>query len=442
MAVKVGMVSLGCSKNQVDAEIMLALLKKGGYALCADADECDVVIVNTCGFIEDAKRESIEQILEFCQRKAQGELKVVVVTGCLAERYRQQLVEEIPEADVVLGIGANASIVEAVEQALNGQRTTSFPEKDKLMLNGERVLANENYFAYLKLADGCDNRCTYCAIPLIRGSFRSRKMEDILDEAQRLADMGVRELNVVAQDTTRYGEDLYGKLMLPELLEKLCQIDKLHWIRVLYCYPDRVTDELLEVMNREEKLVKYIDLPIQHCDGTVLSRMNRRGDRESLTALMERIREQVPGVTIRTTLITGFPGETEEQFESLCGFVKDVKFDRLGCFAYSREEDTPAASFGDQIDEEDKQRRAEVIMETQYAIMEQKNLAQVGSTLEVLAEGYDRETGLCFGRSRMDAPDIDSYVYFYADKKPRPGSFVNVRITKAVGYDLIGETTA
>ena len=267
-------------------------------------------------------------------------------------------------------------------------------------------------------------------------------MEDILDEAQRLADMGVRELNVVAQDTTRYGEDLYGKLMLPELLEKLCQIDKLHWIRVLYCYPDRVTDELLEVMNREEKLVKYIDLPIQHCDGTVLSRMNRRGDRESLTALMERIREQVPGVTIRTTLITGFPGETEEQFESLCGFVKDVKFDRLGCFAYSREEDTPAASFGDQIDEEDKQRRAEVIMETQYAIMEQKNLAQVGSTLEVLAEGYDRETGLCFGRSRMDAPDIDSYVYFYADKKPRPGSFVNVRITKAVGYDLIGETTA
>ena len=442
MAIKVGMVSLGCSKNQVDAEIMLSLLQKGGYELCAEAESCDVVIINTCGFIEDAKRESIENILEFCQQKQLGQIKVVVVTGCLAERYREQLVAEIPEADVVLGIGANSHIVAAIEQALEGKHLSAFPEKEKLPLNGERVLANDGYFAYLKLADGCDNRCSYCAIPLIRGNFRSRRMEDILAEAERLADMGVRELNVIAQDTTRYGEDIYGKLMLPELLKKLCEIDKLHWIRVLYCYPDRVTDELLDVINSEEKIVKYIDLPIQHCNGEVLHRMNRRGDRESLTKLMQKIRDRIPDVILRTTLITGFPGETDAQFEELCEFIKEVKFDRLGCFPYSCEEDTKASLYEDQIDEEVKIRRAQVVMETQFSIMEEKNKAQIGRVLEVLAEGYDDEIGLFYGRSCMDAPDIDSCVYFYAQKPPKPGDFVKVKITKAVDYDLFGEYTA
>ncbi|MFR4990532.1 30S ribosomal protein S12 methylthiotransferase RimO, partial [Anaerotruncus colihominis] len=322
MSVKVGMVSLGCSKNQVDAERLLAQIEKGGYEICADASQCDVVIINTCGFIEDAKRESIETILEFAQLKTGGALRALVVTGCLAERYREQVAAEIPEADVVLGIGCNADILGAIERALHGEKTVAFGEKEALSLEGERVLANEPYFAYLKVAEGCDNRCSYCAIPLIRGPFRSRPMENIVAEAQRLAARGVTELNVVAQDTTRYGEDLYGHLALPELLEKLCRLDGVRWVRMLYCYPDRITDRLLDVMAREEKIVKYMDIPIQHVNGRILSLMNRRGNAGSLTALMEKIRARVPGVVLRTTLITGFPTETQEEFEQLCEFVQ------------------------------------------------------------------------------------------------------------------------
>ncbi len=436
MAVKIGMVSLGCSKNQVDAEWMLAKIAEKGWEICPDPHQCDAVIINTCGFIEDAKKESIETILEFCQKKGQDALKVVAVTGCLAERYQQQVAEQIPEADVVLGIGRNAQLVDAIEHALEGHRTVAFGAKEDLPLEGERILANEPFYAYLKVADGCDNRCSYCAIPLIRGRFRSRPMENIVAEAQRLAARGVTELNVVAQDTTRYGEDLYGRLALPELLQQLCRIPSIKWVRILYCYPDRITDQLLEVMAQEEKIVKYMDIPLQHADGALLAQMNRRGNRESLTSLLNRIREKVPGVILRTTMIVGFPGETQEQFEELCQFVKDVKFERLGCFTYSAEEDTPAAEMPNQVDEELKRHRAELLMDTQYPILEAFNQSQVGQTLEVAVEGF--EDGYWYGRSYMDAPDIDTKVYFTSSSNYELGTYVPVKINGVLDYDLSG----
>lgn len=436
MAIKVGMVSLGCSKNQVDAELLLAMVVKGGYEICADAYQCDVVIINTCGFIEDAKKESIENILEFCQMKEQGRIQVVCVTGCLAERYRDQVALEIPEADVVLGIGRNGDIITAIEQALAGKRTVCFGEKDELSLEGDRILANQPFFAYLKVADGCNNCCTYCAIPLIRGNFRSRPMENIIAEAKRLAAQGVTELNVVAQDTTRYGDDLYGKLMLPQLLQELCQIEGIRWVRILYCYPDRITDDLLTVMAENDKIVKYMDVPIQHCSERVLKAMNRRGSRESLAALMQKIRDMVPGVVLRTTLITGFPSETDAEFTELCEFIREVKFERLGCFAYSQEEDTPAAQM-QQIDEEVKRRRAEIVMQEQVEISHAFNERMMGKKLLVLVEG--QENGHYFGRSYMDAPDIDTRVYFKSEKHHQPGDYVPVIISDAEEYDLLGQ---
>lgn len=438
MAYKVGMVSLGCSKNQVDAEIMLALIQENGFELCADAEQCDVVIINTCGFIEDAKKESIETILEFCQMKAEGKIKVVVVTGCLAERYQKEVALEIPEADVVLGIGCNGEIVKAIKQALAGERVVSFADKTLMPLSGNRVLANAPFFAYVKLADGCNNRCAFCAIPLIRGDFRSRPMEDVLDEVKRLAAQGVKEVNVVAQDTTRYGDDLYGRLVLPELLREICKIDGIRWVRILYCYPDRITDELLEVMAQEEKIVKYVDVPIQHASGEVLRAMNRKGNADTLKALLQKIRDKVPGVVLRTTMIVGFPGETEEQFEELCNFIHEVKFERLGCFTYSREEDTPAAEMADQIDPEVMQRRAEVLMTEQLSIAEEINKTFVGKTFTVMVEDMDEESGLYYGRSYMDAPDIDTKVYFSSEEDLYPGDFVEVVIENFVEYDLVG----
>lgn len=438
MAVKVGMVSLGCSKNQVDAERLLALALENGYEISADPAQCDVVIINTCGFIEDAKRESIENILEFCQLKEQGIVKVVVVTGCLAERYREELAAEIPEADVILGIGRNTDLAAAVQKALEGQRVVEFAPKANLPLDGDRVLTTAPYSAYLKIAEGCDNRCSYCAIPLIRGGFRSRRMEDIVAEAEDLAANGAKELNLIAQDTTRYGEDLYGEYKLAELLRRLCQIDGLHWIRILYGYPDRVTDELLEVMATEEKVVKYIDLPLQHANGRVLKAMNRKGDCQGLSALMERIRQKVPGVVLRTTFIAGFPGETEEEFAQLCQFVKETKFERLGCFAYSVEEDTPAAEMENQLDDEVKRHRADLIMEQQMDIAFAWGKSMAGKTLEVLVEGYDLEQQMYVGRSYMDAPDIDTKTSFLSQNQWNPGDFAQVEIVDSVGYDLIG----
>lgn len=439
MAVKVGMVSLGCSKNQVDGEIMLSLIQRDGYELCGDAEQCDVVIINTCAFIEDAKRESIENILEFCELKRQGVIKAVVVTGCLAERYQQELVTEIPEADVILGIGRNTDIVNAIDQALQGERVVEFAPKDELVMDAERVLTNAPYYAYIKLADGCDNRCTYCAIPNIRGRFRSRKMENILEEVRRFAAQGVTEMNLVAQDTTRYGEDIYGKLMLPELIREVCKVDGVHWVRILYCYPQRVTDELLEVMASEPKVVKYMDVPVQHASGRILKAMNRRDDYDYLKGLMQKIRDKIPGVVLRTTFITGFPGETEEDFAEMTRLVKEVKFERLGCFTYSPEDGTPAYSMPDQIAEETKRRRADIVMSEQLAIAEEFAQSWIGRELEVVVEGLNEETGIYYGRSYMDAPDIDTRVYFDSPYEHETGEYVMVTVTGSQGYDLVAE---
>ena len=439
--VKVGMVSLGCPKNQVDAEILLALLRKGGYELTNDAGNADVVIVNTCGFIESAKQESIENILEFCQLKKEGQIRCVVVTGCLAERYREELVREIPEADVVLGIGSNTEIASAVEKALQGQKLAAYGKKTALPLEGERVLSTLPYYAYLKIAEGCSNNCTYCAIPMIRGGFRSRQMEHIVEEAKGLAARGVKELVIVAQDTTRYGEDLYGRPMLAELLEELCRIDGFVWIRTLYCYPERIDDKLLDVLAREEKLAKYLDIPLQHCSGRVLRDMNRVGDRESLTALIQKIRQRVPGITLRTTLIAGFPGETEAEFTELMEFVHDIEFERLGCFAYSIEEGTKAAAMNNQLPEKTKQRRADHIMEQQMFINEKKNRAQIGTVKKTVTEGYDKYGGVYFGRTEADAPDIDGKIFFHSGRKLAVGEFVDVLVEDVLDYDLIGTVT-
>ena len=440
MAVRVGMVSLGCSKNQVDAERMLYKIQKAGYQLIEDAALADIAIINTCGFIESAKQEAIETIFEFVALKNEGRIKKIVVTGCLSERYREEVSELIPESDAVVGIGCNEDIVSVLEKIREGERVEAFDDKEKLSLTGGRVLTTLSFTSYLKIAEGCDNRCSYCAIPDIRGRFRSVPMENLLDEAKKLVAEGVRELNVIAQDTTRYGIDLYGKYMLPELLTELCKIDELKWIRILYCYPERITDELLDVMAKEEKIVKYIDLPIQHCDDAILKAMHRQGTEASLREVIKKIRDKVEGIVIRTTLITGFPGETEEQFNRLAEFVNEMEFDRLGCFPYSEEEGTPAAEMDCQIDEEIREHRAEIIMEQQSVIAEKKNNALIGKTLEVVTEGFDRYGECWFGRSAADAPEIDGKIFFTApDKKPFPGCFVKVRIDDVLDYDLIGE---
>ena len=435
MTIKVGMISLGCSKNQVDAERLLAMLAGEGFSICNDMTECDAVIVNTCGFIEDAKKESIDTILECCAAKGEGNLKCVAVTGCLAERYREELAQEIPEADVVLGIGSNGKIGEAIKKAVMGEHFAEYGEKEALSMEGERVLANEPWFAYVKVAEGCDNRCSYCAIPLIRGRFRSRPMENVLEECRALAARGVTEINLVAQDTTRYGEDLYGESRLPELIDGVCEIEGVHWVRVLYCYPDRVTDQLIETIARQPKAVHYFDIPVQHASAHVLRDMNRRGDRESITALCRKIRERIPDVVLRTTLIAGFPTESEEDFAELCRLVEEVRFDRLGCFAYSQEEDTPAGAM-EQLPEELRRRRAEIIMELQMSAAFDFADRCIGRTLEVLAEGC--EDGQYYGRSYMDAPDIDTKVYFTSEDEIEFGSYVPVLITDTCDYDLIG----
>lgn len=440
MAYRIGLVSLGCEKNRVDAEMMLAKLQQRGYQLVEDAAMGDVAIVNTCGFIDAAKQESIEEILELAKLKEEGRIQAVVVTGCMAERYREEILKELPEVDAVVGIGANNDIAGVIEQVLAGKQVQSFPEKENMPLSGDRVQTTPSYFSYLKIADGCDNRCTYCAIPMIRGRFRSRSMEDILEEANTLAQRGVKELMVIAQDTTRYGEDRYGKLMLPELLTQLCKIDSIRWIRLLYCYPDRLTEELMDVIAREEKIVKYLDLPLQHCNGRVLKAMNRHGNREELTRLLKKVREKIPDITLRTTFIVGFPGETQEEFEDLAEFVKEIEFDRMGCFTYSQEEGTPAARMKDQVEEEEKVRRQELLMEAQMRIMERKNQALIGKTLTVLCEGFDRYAECWFGRSEADAPEVDGKVFFtHQGKKPALGQFVPVTITDTMDCDLIGE---
>lgn len=436
---KISMVSLGCPKNQVDAEQMLAALKKGGFEIGVEEAQADAIIINTCGFIEDAKKEAIENILEAAQYKTEGNCKALIVTGCLAERYRDDVTEEIPEVDVCVGIGANGRICEIVKAAIEGKCENAYGEKHELDLNADRILGGYPFSTYLKVADGCDNCCTYCAIPKIRGRLRSRKIEDCVAEARKLAERGVKELIVVAQDTTAYGTDIYGEPKLCELLKKLCEIEGLHWIRTLYTYPEKITDELLELMASEEKLVKYLDIPIQHCNGDILKKMNRKGDRESLSRLIDRIREKVPDITIRTTLITGFPSETEEQFAELDEFILEKRFDRLGCFAYSPEEETVAASMHEQVDEQTRLDRAEHIMENQLNIAAEKNAEKIDTDTEVLIEGWDDYIKCYYGRSSADAPEVDGKVFFLSDRPLCIGDFVKVHINDTLDYDLLGE---
>lgn len=436
---KVSMVSLGCPKNQVDAEQMLYTLQSAGFELTPAEADADAIIINTCGFIESAKAEAIENILEAAKYKQDGNCKALIVTGCLAERYQNDVTEEIPEVDVCVGIGSNGKIAEIVKNAIEGKCENSFGAKEDLDLNTKRILGGYPFTAYLKVADGCNNCCTYCAIPKIRGKMRSRKIEDCVNEAKELAANGVRELIVVAQDTTAYGSDIYGKPMLSQLLKELCKIDGIHWVRTLYTYPDKIDDELLETIKNEEKLIKYLDIPIQHVNSEILKKMNRKGSRDDLEALIKNIRAKIPEITLRTTLITGFPGESEEQFTELCEFVKLTRFDRLGCFAYSPEEDTVAAEMPNQIDEQTKVSRAENIMEMQMDIMREKNEEKIGSVLEVIIEGWDDYIKCYFGRTVCDAPEVDGKIFFMSDRPLVIGDFAKVQINDCLDYDLLGE---
>ena len=436
--IKVGVVSLGCPKNQCDAEMMLAKIDKAGYKIVPEAGLADVVVINTCGFIQSAKEEAIEEIIEAINRKNDGINKKIIVTGCLAQRYQQQMDEEFPEVDGVLGLGRNQDIIETIERVLKDERVIDFGEIENHTMDGDRMQSTLPHYAYLRIADGCDNCCTYCAIPQIRGKFRSRTMENIVAEAEGLVKNGVKELILVAQDTTRYGEDLYGKIMLPELLDKLCGLD-VKWIRLLYCYPERVTDQLLETMAKQDKICKYMDLPLQHCDGEILNAMNRTGDRKWLTDLIKKIREKVPGITLRTTFITGFPGETEAQFTELAEFAHEVKFERLGCFAYSQEDGTPAADFPNQVADAEKEHRAEIIMEQQDVRVGDYCNGKIGTETEAVVEGYDRYSEMFFGRDASYAPEIDGMMYFTSEKKLALGEFVKVKITDNLDNNLLGE---
>lgn len=444
---KIGFISLGCSKNQLDTEVMLHELVTAGYEITPDETEADIVVVNTCAFIESAKKEAIDNILDVAWLKKNKGLKAIIVTGCLAERYREEIFTELPEVDALLGVGSIHHITEAVESVVKRlsdkkvPKYASFDDKNGVRLGGDRVLTTPEFFSYLKVAEGCDNRCTYCAIPAIRGRYRSRPMEELVNEAKDLESLGVKELNVIAQDVTRYGKDLYGSYRLHELLRRITEETSIPWLRILYCYPDKITDELVEEFRTNDRLVKYIDLPIQHISDTVLKRMNRHGDGEMIRDTISRLRKAVPDIVIRTTVMVGFPGETEEEFSELCEFVKETKFDRLGAFTYSREEDTPAYDMPDQVDEQVKQERYDIIMREQLHITEEKNRELIGKTVKVICEAYDPAAEVYYGRGTADAPDIDTKVYFRPEigkKRIKPGEFVDVKIDDVVDYDLIG----
>ena len=435
---KIGMISLGCPKNQVDAERMLAQFDKNGFAITDCYDGVDAVVINTCGFIDAAKQEAIENILEMAELKEEGVVGKIIVTGCLAQRYKDEILAEIPEVDTIVGIGANGDIAEIVKKTIEGEKLCEMPENSNLPLVGERLLTTPEHWAYLKIADGCSNRCTYCSIPSIRGDFRSVEFETVIEEAKALAASGIKELILIAQDTTNYGADLYGKLRLPELLDALCEIDGIEWIRMLYCYPDKITDELIETMARQPKVLHYIDLPLQHADDDVLKAMNRRGDNAYLRKVIGKIRNAMPDAVIRTTFIVGFPGEGEKEFENLAEFVKDIEFDRLGCFAFSPQEGTPAFDFEDQIEEDVKLRRGEIIMDSQLRIVTAKNEEKIGKTYRVIVEDYDAYSDSYSGRTYMDAPEIDGQISFTTTENYEVGDFADVVVIGVNDYDLIG----
>ena len=432
----VGMISLGCPKNQVDGEILLAKLKAAGFNIVTEIADSDIMIINTCGFIDIAKQEAIDTILEVAEYKNAGLITAIVVTGCLAERYQEQIIEEMPEVDAVVGIGANSDIVKICQKALIGLGTSSFPDKCFLPLDDKRLVSTPKHWAYLKIADGCDNKCSYCAIPAIRGCFRSRQPESIINEAKELASDGVKELILIAQDTTRYGYDLFGEYRLDVLLRELVKIDGIEWIRLFYCYPQRITDSLIDVIANEDKICNYIDIPLQHASDGVLKAMNRVGTAEDYKALISKMRANIPDLSVRTTFMVGFPYESEEDFEQLCNFVRDVKFEKMGCFAFSPEEDTPAFDMDGQIDEDVKTHRQELLMNLQYGITEQVNKGRVGRTYKVIVDDFDGEKYV--GRSYLDSPEIDSGIIFTSDKEISIGDFVNVKITDFDGYDLLG----
>lgn len=431
----VGLVSLGCSKNRVDSEMLLGQLRERGYQIVDDPKEAEIIIVNTCGFIQSAKEESIDTLLEMAEYKQTGRLKLLLATGCLAQRYGEELREALGEADGFMGVADYKRIFEVIEQAQRGERPIAIGEGDRFY-KSDRVLTTPPYSAYVKISDGCDNRCTYCAIPLIRGRYRSRPYDDIVEECRDLAKKGVTEVTLIAQDTSRYGSDFEGKpLLLKNLLADVSAIEGIHWVRVLYCYPDTVNDELLDAIASLPKCAKYLDLPLQHINDRLLKAMNRRGDSQMIRRLLSGCRQR--GIIVRTTMIVGFPGETEEEFEELLDFVKETRFDRLGAFAYSPEENTPAAAMPEQIDEAVKQERLDRLMLLQQEISAKVMQARVGETCEVLVEGFRH--GRYYGRSLMEAPEVDGKVLFTSQKKLRPGEYVTVHITGASEYDLNGE---
>ena len=435
---KVSLVSLGCSKNLVDAEEMMGILEDSGFEIVADEADADIMIVNTCAFIDDAKRESIDCIMDHIEYKKKSPERILVVTGCLSQRYKEEVLKEIPEIDILIGTNEYDKIAEILKNYIKDN--SEIHCSDEYMSQGRlrRVVTTPKYMAYLKIAEGCDNHCTYCIIPSIRGKYRSRTIEDVVDEAKGLAENGVKELIVIAQDTTRYGMDIYGEYKLPELLDELCKIEGISWIRLHYCYPELVTDELIETIAKQKKICHYMDIPIQHCNDRILKLMGRRTNKEEILGIIKKLRERIPDVIIRTSLIVGFPSETEEEFDELREFVTETEFDRLGVFAYSQEEGTAAARLDGQLDDEEKQSRQELVMIDQAAVSEELNSKKVGMVFEVLVEGYDNIIKQYYGRTYGDSEEIDGKVFFSSKTKHSEGDFVAVRITDYMEYDLYG----
>ena len=437
---KIFCVSLGCDKNLVDTEMMLGLLNKDGYTFTDDEHEADVVVVNTCCFIGDAKEESVNTILEMAELKKEGRCKALIVTGCMAQRYKQEILDEIPEVDGILGTSTYDEISNVLKKVLGGSRESCFHDLNALPnVEVPRVVTTGGYYAFLKIAEGCDKRCTYCIIPDLRGSYRSVPMERLIEEAKQLASQGVKELILVAQETTLYGIDLYKKKSLPKLLHELCKIPGIQWIRIQYCYPEGITQELIETIREEEKICNYLDIPIQHASDRILKRMGRRTNQKQLREMIASLRSQIPDIALRTTLISGFPGETEEDQEEVMRFVDEMEFERLGVFAYSQEEDTPAAEFPDQVPQELKEERRDEIMELQQEISYEKSQSMIGKVLEVMIEGKVADENAYVGRTYMDAPGVDGLIFINTDLDLMSGDFVRAKVTGALEYDLIGE---